>query len=60
MKKSKGTSKKTDFLFYPRQRIEGIVENNEEKIENSIVKKHENGISLEEKAEKKTNFISKQ
>jgi len=60
MKKSNKAETEKDFLFYPRQRIECIVENKEQNIENSIVKKGEKSISLEEKEEKKADFISKQ
>lgn len=34
----------SDFLFYPRRRIAGIGENNEEKFEVSIVKKEKKRI----------------
>lgn len=48
----------TDFLFYPRSRIAGIGENNEEKLEKSIVKKWKKNIDIEKADDTKT-FISK-
>lgn len=46
-----------NFIFYPRQRIQDIVQNNVEKTEVSIVKKEEKSI---DKKKKQQSFISKQ
>lgn len=46
------------FLFYPRERIAKIGENNEEKIEKSIVKKTKKNIDVSEETPTKE-FISK-
>ena len=47
-----------DFLFYPRSRIAGIGENQEQKMKKSVVKKAKKNIDIQED-NNKASFISK-